>query len=80
MNVKLYSSPSHPVKVRQPPPSIIVFSLRKLIRTHPYILDHRILMLRLEDEASCRQYSRNIIILHQMFVQSIHDRAGFDPA
>ena len=44
------------------------------------ILDHRILMLRLEDEASCRQYSRNIIILHQMFVQSIHDRAGFDPA
>ena len=44
------------------------------------ILDHRILMLRLEDEAPCRQYSRNIIILHQMFVQSIHDRAGFDPA
>jgi hypothetical protein len=37
-------------------------------------------MLRREEEAPCRQYSRNIIILHQIFVQSIHDRAGFDPA
>jgi hypothetical protein len=36
-------------------------------------------MLRLEDDAPCRHYSRNIIILRQMFVQSIHDRAGIDP-
>ena len=80
MNVRLYSSPSHPVKVRQPPPlDHSLFSAKA--NTHSsIILDHRILMLRLEDEASCRQYSRNIIILHQMFVQSIHDRAGFDPA
>jgi hypothetical protein len=79
MKVNLYSGPPHPVKVWYRPLDHSLLSA-KTITHSSIILDHRILMLRLEEEAPCRQYSRNIIILHQIFVQSIHDRAGFDPA